>query len=102
MKVKEGMFMRNDINAQKGKLKKLILAILEHSGKLPKVKLAKIILFVETEYFNRYGDSYTGLYFVKQQMGPVIAYFNEVLSEETDSFWKMSKEFVFEDDFGRK
>jgi len=73
---------------QKNKLKSLILGILNECGEIPKVKLAKLILFSEIEHFKKTGHSFTGLYFVRLKRGPVIAFFDEVLEENTGVNWK--------------
>jgi len=73
--------------AQKDKLKNLILGILHECGQIPKVKLAKLILFSESEHFKKTGQSFTGLYFVRLKRGPVIAFFDEVLEEHTGTNW---------------
>jgi hypothetical protein len=72
---------------QKGKLKALILGILNECGEIPKVKLAKLILFSEIEHFKKTGLSFTNLYFVRLKRGPVIAFFDEVLEEHTGANW---------------
>jgi len=71
---------------KKENLRNLILGILNECGEIPKVKLAKLILFAELEHFHKTGKSITGLYFVRLSKGPVIAFFDEVLEigEETD------------------
>lgn len=72
----------------KEKLKDLILGILAKAGETPKVKLAKLILFSEIEYFKAHGRSITGLYFVRLKMGPVIAFFDETLIEGEGRYWQ--------------
>lgn len=72
---------------QKDKLKSLILGILNECGQIPKVKLAKLILFSEIEHFKKTGQSFTNLYFVRIKRGPVIAFFDEVLEEHTGANW---------------
>lgn len=68
------------------RLKLLIRALLSKSpGGLPSVKLAKLILFTDLEYYRKYGKSFTGLYYVRKDYGPVVAYFNTALSEEVSS-----------------
>ena len=72
---------------QKDKLKSLILGILNECGQIPKVKLAKLILFSEIEHFKKTGHSFTNLYFVRIKRGPVIAFFDEVLEKHTGVCW---------------
>lgn len=71
----------------KEKLKSLILGILNECGEIPKVKLAKLILFSEIEHFKKTGHSITDLYFVRLKRGPVIAFFDEILNEHTGTNW---------------
>lgn len=68
-------------------LKDLILGFLMQAGEITKTKLAKLILFAEIEHFRRTENSITGLYFVRLRKGPVIAFFDEVLEEGTQSLW---------------
>jgi len=72
---------------QKDKLKSLILGILNECGEIPKVKLAKLVLFSEIEHFKKTGHSFTDLYFVRIKRGPVIAFFDEILEEHTGANW---------------
>ena len=72
---------------QKDNLKSLILGILEECGEIPKVKLAKMILFSEIEHFKKTGHSFTNLYFVRLKKGPVIAFFDEVLDGHVGTNW---------------
>jgi uncharacterized phage-associated protein len=72
---------------QKDNLKSLILGILNECGQIPKVKLAKLILFSEIEHFKKTGHSFTNLYFVRIKRGSVIAFFDEVLEEHTGANW---------------
>lgn len=73
---------------EKDKLKELILAILDECGEIPKVKLAKLVLFSEIEHFRKTGHSFTGLYFVRLNRGPVIAHFDEVLEQYIGDSWE--------------
>jgi uncharacterized phage-associated protein len=73
--------------AKKDDLKSLILGILNECGEIPKVKLAKLILFSEIEHFKKTGHSITNLYFVRLKRGPVIAFFDDVLEEHTGTNW---------------
>lgn len=75
--------MRN----KKEMLASLILGFLNKAKEVPKTKLAKLILFAEIEHFQRTGDSVTGLYFVRMKMGPVIAFFDEVLKDGEGELW---------------
>jgi uncharacterized phage-associated protein len=79
---------------KKEKLKDLLLYIISKAGKIPKVKLAKLVLFSEIEYFNKTGESITDLYFVRLKKGPVIAFFDEVLDASTDTLWKKDVEDI--------
>ncbi|MEO5358746.1 MAG: Panacea domain-containing protein [Nitrospirae bacterium YQR-1] len=72
---------------EKEKLKDLIAAILNRAGKIPKVKLAKLVLFAEIENYKKTGTSITGLYFLRLPYGPVIAFFDEMLEEGLDTLW---------------
>jgi len=76
-------------------LKELILAILNKTGPIPKVKLAKLILFAEIEHFKRTGNSITGLYFVRLKMGPAIAFFDEVLESGVGEMWNKKATPIF-------
>lgn len=78
----------------KDKLKALIAAILSKAGKIPKVKLAKLILFSEIEHFKKTGTSITEMYFIRLPYGPVIAFFDEVLEEGLNTFWNKETSFV--------
>lgn len=71
----------------KEKLRNIILGLLNKAGEIPKVKLAKLILFAEIEHFQRTGDSMTGLYFVRLRKGPTIAFFDEVLEDGIGTYW---------------
>lgn len=79
---------------RKEKLRQLILAILNKIGKSNKTKLAKLILFSEIEYFKKYEASFTGLYFVRLPNGPVIAFFDEVLSEGEGLCWEKKTDLI--------
>lgn len=79
---------------QKQKLKYLILHILSKTGPLAKTRLAKLVLFAEIEYFDKTGVSLTGLYFVRLKNGPVAAFYDEVLAENTGLLWEMSTELI--------
>lgn len=72
---------------KKEMLASLILGFLNKAKEVPKTKLAKLILFAEIEHFQRTGDSVTGLYFVRMKMGPVIAFFDEVLKDGEGELW---------------
>jgi len=67
----------------------LISAILVKMDSCPKVKLAKLVLFVEREYFKKHLSSPTGTYYVKKAMGPVPANFDAILDEGKDKLWSM-------------
>lgn len=85
----------------KEKVKNLISALLNSFNEgLSKVKLAKLVLFTEVEYFKNFSTSYTGLYFLKENHGPEIAYFDEVLQEEVGNLWACVEEplFAYDDD----
>lgn len=82
------------IAANKEKLKDLISYIISKAGKIPKVKLAKLVLFSEIEYFNKTGKSITDLYFVRLKKGPVIAFFDEVLDAYTNKIWNKDVEDI--------
>ena len=82
------------MSEKKEKLKDLILYILNQAGKIPKVKLAKLLLFSEIEHFNRVGESITGLYFVRLKKGPVIAFFDKVLNANEKTLWKKEIEDI--------
>lgn len=81
---REKGFMSKD---KKINLKNLIVGILNECGEIPKVKLAKLILFAELEHFHKTGESITGLYFVRLRKGPVIAFFDEVLESGEGVDW---------------
>lgn len=77
------------------KLKTLISGILqEMNDDIPKVKLAKLVLFTEIEYFKSHGRSYTGLYFVRLGMGPVIAFFDDVLMQYSSNLWEKKTAYI--------
>ena len=82
------------VAANKEKLKDLISYIVNKAGKIPKVKLAKLVLFSEIEYFNKTGKSITDLYFVRLKKGPVIAFFDEVLDAHTNKLWNKNVEDI--------
>lgn len=75
------------MDSKKERLKNLILYILKKLGQVPKVKLAKLILFSEIEYFKKTGESITGLYFVRLTKGPLIAFFDDVLEMYERCYW---------------
>jgi len=78
------------------RLKILIAGILKQIApdSVAKVKLAKLVLFTEIEYFNKTGSGFTGLCFVRLTCGPLIAYFDETLEEYKGSVWDEKKETV--------
>lgn len=78
----------------KTKLKTLIASLLKTVGSIHKVKLAKLVLFAEIEHFRMTGESYTGLYFVRLRKGPVVAFFDDILEEETGNIWEKKTSFV--------
>lgn len=78
----------------KSKLKILIAGLLKSIGPIPKVKLAKLVLFAEMEHFFKTGESYTGLYFVRLRKGPVIAFFDDVLDEGESGLWKKETSYI--------
>ncbi|MBF0538597.1 MAG: SocA family protein [Nitrospirae bacterium] len=80
---------------KKDKLRDLIAAILSKAGKTAKVKLARLVLFAEIEHFKRTRTSITGLYFIRLQIGPVIAFFDEVLEEGISSLWDKKITFIY-------
>ena len=84
--------MTKKIQSKQAKLKELILAILTKTPNIPKVKLAKLILFAELEHFKRTGESFTGLYFVRLPMGPVIAFYDQVLEDGIGKYWNQTSE----------
>lgn len=90
------------INEKKQALRDLILAILTRTGEVPKVKLAKLILFAEIEHYKKTGKSITGLYFVRLVKGPVIAFYDEVLDQGEGTDWKKRTELVEILEEGRK
>jgi len=67
----------------------LIGAILTRIQKCPKVKLAKLVLFVEREYYKLYLESPTGSYYVRKEMGPVPANYNEILNSGKGTLWSV-------------
>lgn len=73
---------------KKENLKNLILGILNECGEIPKVKLAKLILFAEIAHFQQTGTSITGLYFVRLIKGPVIAFLDDVLETGEGTDWE--------------
>ncbi len=77
----------------KKKLKILIASLLK-AGSIPKVKLAKLVLFAEIEHFLMTGESYTGLYFVRLRNGPVVAFFDDILEEEEENIWKKETSLI--------
>ncbi len=81
-------------NNKKDKLSRLLIYIINKAKKIPKVKLAKLVLFSEIEYFNRTNTSITGLYFVRLRNGPVISFFNEVLESKMGKFWNEEKKDI--------
>lgn len=71
----------NYMEQNKERLKELLWAILSKTGTISAEKLAHLVLFSEIEHFKKHGKSYTGLYFVKLESGPLIAFFEEALEE---------------------
>lgn len=67
----------------------LILAILQELGSCSKVKLAKIFLFVEREYYRQHEESLTGSYYVRLHMGPVPANYQNILDQEEGNLWRL-------------
>ncbi len=70
----------------------LIAAILSRMDRCPKVKLAKLVLFVEREYYKKHFISPTGSYYVRKDMGPVPANYDTILQDGMDVLWKCSYE----------
>ncbi len=88
--------VQNRFAKQKNILKELILEILnENKQPIQKVKLAKLVLFAEIGHFLRTGESITNLYFVRLKQGPVIAFFDEVLSVGENKEWKKESTPIF-------
>lgn len=88
--------VKDKFSKQKKLLKNLILGILEEGKKpIPKVKLAKLVLFTEIEHFLKTGKSITNLYFVRLKQGPVVAFFDEVLLRGENKEWKKESEPIF-------
>ncbi len=82
-----------DVKLKKDKLKSLIFAILTKMKEpVSKVKLAKLVLLTEIDYFRKYGRSITNLYFVRLDYGPVIAFFDQILSEGEGKEWEKKEE----------
>ncbi|KWT84131.1 hypothetical protein ASN18_2059 [Candidatus Magnetominusculus xianensis] len=81
---------------ERERLKGLISGVLSQAGQVPKVKLAKLILLAEIEYYKKAGKSITGLYFLRLTYGPVIAFFDEVLNEGIDILWTKEMSDVHE------
>ncbi|MES0335022.1 MAG: Panacea domain-containing protein [Candidatus Magnetobacterium sp. LHC-1] len=75
------------MTAEKDRLRDLISAILSKIGQTGKAKLARLVLFAEFEHFKMTGESITGLHFFRLQIGPVIAFFDEVLEEGMSYLW---------------
>lgn len=85
-----------DVKLKKDKLKSLIFGILTGmKSSVSKVKLAKLVLLAEIEYFKKYGRSITGLYFVRLDYGPVIAFFEQTLAEGEGKEWERKEEPIF-------
>ena len=92
-----------DVKLKKDKLRNLILRILNEAKEpISKVKLAKLVLFAEIEYFKKYGRSITDLYFVRLDYGPVIAFFQQTLSEGEEKEWERRKEPIYISELKRK
>ncbi|MBF0555536.1 MAG: SocA family protein [Nitrospirae bacterium] len=89
-----GLELRQNNDSRKDKLKSLIAAILGKAGKTPKVKLAKLVLFAEIEYYKITGESITGLYFIRLSNGPVIDFFDEMLEEGIGTLWTKETSIV--------
>ncbi|MEO5360825.1 MAG: Panacea domain-containing protein [Nitrospirota bacterium] len=81
---------------ERERLKGLISAVLSQAGQVPKMKLAKLILLAEIEYYKKAGKSITGLYFLRLTYGPVIAFFDEALNEGIDILWTKETSDVHE------
>ncbi|MCK4947819.1 MAG: SocA family protein [Candidatus Aureabacteria bacterium] len=71
-------------------LKNLIVSLLNELGHSTKVKLAKLVLFSDIEYFKKTGNSITGLYYVRLRNGPVVAFFDEVLENNLGELWNLT------------
>lgn len=82
------------IQEKKERLKQLINAILILGGQMPKVKLAKLILLCDREHYKKTGKSITGLYYVRLEYGPVVAFYDEVLEEGIGNLWDKEEVYI--------
>lgn len=76
----------------------LILAILALVPGCPKVKLAKLLLYVEREYYKQYGTSLTDTYYVRKDMGPVPANFDRILDTHMGTLWSNQLQPLYKQD----